>query len=72
MRSNRRFHKPSEKLQDRGIRGGARTPFLLSRLAELTGGRSLRANQSLILANARLAAQVAVELQMQLSGAGTA
>jgi pseudouridylate synthase len=45
---------------ERGIRGGALTPFLLSRLAALTGGRSLRANQALIVANARLAAEVAV------------
>jgi pseudouridylate synthase len=45
-----------------GIRGGALTPFLLKRLAELTNGRSLRANQALILANARLAAHVAVHL----------
>jgi pseudouridine-5'-phosphate glycosidase len=42
-----------------GVRGGALTPFLLSRLATLTGGRSLRANQALIVANARLAAEVA-------------
>jgi len=42
-----------------GVRGGALTPFLLSRLAALTGGRSLRANQALIVANARLAAEVA-------------
>jgi pseudouridylate synthase len=46
----------------RGIHGGALTPFLLSRLADLTAGRSLRANQALIVANARLAAQVAVKL----------
>jgi pseudouridylate synthase len=44
----------------RGIRGAALTPFLLARLAELTEGRSLRANQALIVANARLAAEVAV------------
>jgi pseudouridine-5'-phosphate glycosidase len=46
----------------KGIRGGAVTPFLLSRLAELTAGRSLVANQSLIVANARLAAEVAAAL----------
>lgn len=59
----------SREAQDRGIRGGAVTPFLLSRLAELTGGRSLRANQALIVANARLAAQVAGELPPLTSGA---
>jgi pseudouridylate synthase len=45
-----------------GIRGPALTPFLLARLAELTGGRSLRANRELIVANARLAAEMAKEL----------
>jgi pseudouridine-5'-phosphate glycosidase len=42
------------------VRGKELTPFLLARLAEATGGRSLRANQALIVANARLAAQVAL------------
>jgi pseudouridine-5'-phosphate glycosidase len=42
-----------------GVRGPARTPFLLARLAELTGGRTLRANQALIVANAHRAAEVA-------------
>jgi pseudouridylate synthase len=45
-----------------GIKGPALTPFLLARLAEHTGGRSLRANRELIVANARLAAEVAREL----------
>jgi pseudouridine-5'-phosphate glycosidase len=44
------------------IRGNALTPFLLARLAEATTGKTLRANQALIVANARLAAQVAGEL----------
>jgi pseudouridine-5'-phosphate glycosidase len=44
------------------VRGKEVTPFLLSRLAEATKGRSLRANQALVLANARLAAQVATVL----------
>jgi pseudouridine-5'-phosphate glycosidase len=42
-----------------GVRGPAVTPFLLSRLAELTEGRTLRANQALVVANARLAARIA-------------
>ncbi len=46
----------------RNVRGQEVTPFLLARLAELTEGRSLRANQALILANARLAAQIAQAL----------
>lgn len=44
----------------RGIRGKELTPFLLARLGELTGGQTLRANRALIVANARLAAEVAV------------
>jgi len=42
-----------------GVRGPARTPFLLARLAELSAGQTLRANQALIEANARLAARIA-------------
>jgi pseudouridine-5'-phosphate glycosidase len=46
----------------RGVRGHEVTPFLLARLAEFTAGKTLRANQALIVANARLAAQVAHEI----------
>ena len=42
-----------------GVRGKELTPFLLNRLAEITEGQTLRANHSLVIANARLAAQVA-------------
>jgi pseudouridine-5'-phosphate glycosidase len=42
-----------------GVRGKRMTPYLLSILAEVTQGRTLRVNQALIVANARLAAQVA-------------
>jgi pseudouridine-5'-phosphate glycosidase len=45
-----------------GVRGPALTPFLLARLADITAGRTLRTNQSLIEANARLAARVACAL----------
>jgi len=44
------------------VGGKARTPFLLSALAELTGGRSLEANLALLEDNARVAAEVAVAL----------
>ena len=43
-----------------GIGGKGVTPFILSRMLELTGGRSLRTNVALILNNARLAAEIAV------------
>jgi pseudouridine-5'-phosphate glycosidase len=53
------LQKAEEEAATRGVRGAALTPFLLGRLAALTGGRSLRANRTLIVANARLAAEVA-------------
>ena len=45
-----------------GVRGKELTPFLLNRLAEITEGQTLRANHALVIANARLAAQVAQEV----------
>lgn len=42
-----------------GVTGPRVTPFLLARIAELSGGRTLAANRALIVANARLAAEVA-------------
>ncbi len=44
-----------------GVRGKELTPFLLTRLAEITEGQTLRANHTLVIANARLAAQVAAK-----------
>jgi pseudouridine-5'-phosphate glycosidase len=46
-----------------GIAGPASTPFLLARVAALTGGESLKANIELVLANARLAARIAAALR---------
>ncbi|HHH41678.1 MAG TPA: pseudouridine-5'-phosphate glycosidase [Chloroflexi bacterium] len=43
----------------RGVQGKDLTPFLLARLAERTGGRSLAANEALLLNNARVAARIA-------------
>jgi pseudouridine-5'-phosphate glycosidase len=45
-----------------GLSGPAVTPALLAKLAQATKGRSVLANQSLIIANARLAAELAVQL----------
>ncbi len=49
----------------RAIRGGALTPFVLGRVAELSGGRTLRTNIGLIVNNARMAARIAVALAEQ-------
>jgi pseudouridylate synthase len=46
-----------------GVRGQPLTPFLLSRINELTNGASLKANLSLLINNGRLAAQIAVALK---------
>jgi pseudouridylate synthase len=43
-----------------GVSGQAVTPFVLARLHERSGGRTLDVNRTLIVANARLAAEVAV------------
>ena len=45
----------------KGIHGKETTPFLLARVAEITGGDSLASNIQLVYNNARLAAQVASE-----------
>ena len=50
------------EMQQQGITGKDTTPFLLASIAERTGGRSLEANSQLVLNNARVAAEVAVEL----------
>jgi pseudouridine-5'-phosphate glycosidase len=53
----------NKEAQEQKIHGKALTPFLLSRISELTKGKSLRANLSLLLNNARLAAQIATALR---------
>ena len=43
-----------------GITGKRLTPYLLSRLAEVTGGASIRANRALAKHNARVGAELAL------------
>ena len=45
---------------EKNITGKNVTPFLLARLAEITQGRSLKANIALVKSNAKLAAEIAV------------
>jgi pseudouridine-5'-phosphate glycosidase len=47
------------------VSGPALTPWLLSRIAEITKGASVRANTALIVNNARQAGQLAVTLTMR-------
>ncbi|MBI4761243.1 MAG: pseudouridine-5'-phosphate glycosidase [Chloroflexota bacterium] len=53
------IEKAIQEAQKTGIHGKGVTPYLLQRIAELSGGKSLRANLALLLNNARLAAQIA-------------
>ncbi|GLG96172.1 CLUMA_CG012023, isoform A [Gryllus bimaculatus] len=46
-----------------GIQGKDITPFLLQRISQSTKGHALVANQSLIINNAKIAAQMAVEFE---------
>ena len=46
----------------KGIKGKAATPFLLQRIFELTGGKSLASNIALVKNNARVAGEIAVAL----------
>ena len=50
------------RAQGANVHGKERTPFLLTALAEITGGRSLRANLALLEDNARVAGLVAASL----------
>lgn len=45
-----------------GVKGKAITPFLLSRIEQITGGKSLLTNIELVCNNARLAAEIAIAL----------
>lgn len=56
------IEKAVAEAEERGIRGQALTPFLLARVSELSGKKSLRANLGLLKNNARMAAQIAVQL----------
>ncbi len=51
-----------EAAEREGVTGAAVTPFVLGRLHEKSGGRTLAVNRDLIVANARLAGELAVAL----------
>jgi pseudouridine-5'-phosphate glycosidase len=51
-----------DEAAERQLRSAEVTPFLLTRIAELTGTRSLQANLALLKNNARVAAEIAVAL----------
>jgi pseudouridine-5'-phosphate glycosidase len=51
--------------QEKGVHGQAVTPFLLARIAELTAGRSMHANLSLLVNNAHVAGRIARALALE-------
>ncbi len=57
--------RASREAQDKKVHGQALTPFLLQRVSDMTAKRSMRANLSLLLNNARLAAEIAVAMSSQ-------
>ncbi len=59
---NDTIHVALKEAATEGIKGKKTTPFLLDRVTVLTKGRSLIANIELVKNNAKLAAQIAVEL----------
>ena len=56
------IRQATDEAAARGVTGKRVTPFVLGRVAELTGGESRRANVALLVNNARVAAQIAVAL----------
>lgn len=56
-----------EEAKAQGVGGSDETPFLLRRVAELTGGASLRRNIALIKRNARVGGEIAKALSGLLS-----
>ena len=53
--------KAVAEAEERGVKGKDITPFLLDKIQKITGGNSLASNIQLVLNNARLASQIAVE-----------
>lgn len=56
------IHTALKEADENGIKGKDVTPFLLGKVKELTEGKSLESNIELVYNNARVGAQIAVEL----------
>jgi pseudouridine-5'-phosphate glycosidase len=54
--------KANEEAEAAGIVGAEATPWLLNRINEITGGKSVQSNLALLLNNARIAGAIASEL----------
>jgi pseudouridine-5'-phosphate glycosidase len=51
-----------KEANSKGIKGKAVTPFLLSAMAEQSGGRTLKANMALLENNAKIASAIAATI----------
>ncbi len=60
---NEAIDEALSELDQKGIKGKESTPFLLSKITDITKGNSLASNIQLIYNNARLGAKIAVEYQ---------
>lgn len=61
---NQAIGQAVQEAEEQGVSGKESTPFLLARVAELTGGDSLQANIQLVFNNAELAAKIASHYQL--------
>lgn len=59
---NKAIEEALEEAKNKGIKGKETTPFLLSRIKSITGGKSLESNIQLVYNNASLGAKLALEL----------
>ena len=59
---NEMIEEAVKAAEKEGVKGKKLTPYLLGRINELTGGKSLKANIELVKDNARVAAKIAKEL----------
>ncbi len=59
-----------EEMRTLGIKGKETTPFLLSKIASITEGKSLETNIALVYNNCRLAAEISRELKRLSKGQG--
>ncbi len=58
------IEKALKEADEKGIKGKDATPFLLKRVNEITGGRSLDSNRKLVYNNCELAAKIAVQYHL--------
>ncbi|KAL7035783.1 hypothetical protein ACKWTF_008555 [Chironomus riparius] len=66
---NNAIEKALREADENGVKGKEVTPYLLAAIAKITSGKSLETNIALIKENARVAAQIAVELEkLQYNG----